>query len=250
MYNGKSYIENLHYSIDDIKLKRKYVYNQLISTSENIKNGIIKKVSVNDLYLLFKLYDGTFLQNYFKDNLYGKLEFSLSKRMTSSAGKTIYPRNIRSLPLNQVKFEIRMAVNFFFKFYETKGDKIVNGIISIDALEALQLVFEHEICHLLELTMYRQSSCSGKRFKGIANSIFGHTKSYHELPTANQIAKNKYNAAIGKKVTFKHNDLNISGIITNINKRATIMVLNNKGNYVDNFGNRYIKYYVPLNMIL
>lgn len=249
MSNGTRYIENLHYSSEEVNGKRKKVYSQLIILSENIKNGIITKISVQDLHLLFKLYDEIFLQSYFNDNLYGKIEFSLSKRMTSSAGKTIYPRNIKSLHLNDVNFEIRMAVNFFLKFYETKGDKVVNGIIAKDALEALQLVFEHEICHLLELTLYKQSSCSGKRFKGIANNIFGHTKSYHELPTGRQLANN-YGVTVGKKVRFKHNNSTINGIITNINKRATIMVLNDMGNYIDKNGNRYIKYYVPLNMIL
>lgn len=250
MNRVNSFIENLYYSGEDIKYKRNYIYSKLINTSENIKSGIIKKISADDLYLLFKLYDETFLQGYFNENFYGSIHFSLSKRMTSSAGKTIYPRNITHLSLNEIKFEIRMAVNFFFKFYETKGDKIVNGIIASDALEALQLVFEHEICHVIELIMYRQSSCSGKRFKTMANRIFGHTKSYHELPTASQIAKRNYISSIGKKVVFKYNNLNLSGIITNINKRATIMVMNNNGNYVDKSGNRYIKYYVPLNMIL
>lgn len=250
MSRVNSFFEDLYYSSDDIKFRRNYIYNQLINTSENIKSGIIKKISVDDLYYLFKLYDETFFQGYFQKNFFGNLYFSLSRRMTSSAGKTIYPRNIRYLPLNEVKFEIRMAVNFFFKFYETNGDKIVNGIIANDSLEALQLVFEHEICHLIELTIYRQSSCSGKRFKKMANSIFGHTKSYHELPTASQLAKKNYRLSIGKEVTFKYSNSNLSGIITNINKRATIMVKNINGNYVDDLGNRYIKYYVPLNMIL
>ena len=250
MNSSNSFIENLYYSADEIKFKRNYIYSKFLNISENIKSSVIKKISTDDLYLLLKLYDETFLKGYLNENSHGNIHFSLSKRMTSSAGKTIYPGNIKYLPLNDIKFEIRMAVDFFFKFYETKGHKVVNGIIANDAVEALQLVFEHEICHVLELTMYRQSSCSGNRFKTMANRIFGHTKSYHELPTASQIAKENYKVSIGSKVVFKYNNLNLSGIITNINKRATIMVLNNNGNYADKYGNKYIKYYVPLNMIL
>ena len=50
----------------------------------------------------------------------------------------------------------------------------------------------------------------------------------------------------GVEIISTYEDKVVIGIINRINKRATVMVKNNKGQYVDNKGNRYIKYYVSL----
>lgn len=239
-------IRNILFSDNEIYEKRLKVYKEFINISPNVKSGVITKISEHDLYLLFNLYDSIFLNNYFKENLRGKLNFSLSTKMTSCAGKTIYPKNLEDINNEDVKFEIRMGVNFFFKYYETNVDKIVNGIKTKDALEAFLLVFEHEICHLIELIEFSSSSCKKEGFKRIAKNIFGHRDVYHALPSNKQIADMKYGFKIGDRVSFIFEGKRYNGFINNINKRATVMVLNNNGNYVDKKGNRYAKYYVPL----
>jgi hypothetical protein len=98
-------------------------------------------------------------------------------------------------------------------------------------LEAFQLVFEHELCHVIEFVFFNTSNCSKKRFKVLSNNIFGHTESYHKLPTNRQIAQQKYGFKIGDKVTFIFKGKTIQGIIFNINKRATVMVEDSNGHY-------------------
>lgn len=240
---------NLKYSQNEINEKRNKIYNEFICTSPNVNSGIITKISSADLKLLFDLYDCIFLNGCFKEKTKLNIIFSLSKRMTHSAGKTIYPKNLINISLEDATFEIRMCVNFFFNYYETNRIKLVNGINTKDSLEAFQLVFEHEICHLIELIEFKDSDCKGDRFKTIASNIFGHKGIYHELPTNKETANIKYGVNIGDKVSFIFEDKKYQGFITNINKRATIMVIDPKGQYMDKLNNRYKKYYVPLSQL-
>jgi hypothetical protein len=217
--------------------------------SPNIKDGTISTISTADLKLLFELYDQVFLENWFKESFKGKLKFSLSRRMTKSAGLTLCPKNVDKISPEELVIEIRIGVDFFFHYGLIKGSKSVCGVKTSSSLEALQLVFEHELCHVLEFINFKRSNCSGERFKAIANNLFGHTESYHKLPTHKQIAMQKLGLKIGDTVTFNSEGKRLTGIIYNINKRATVMVRNNKGPLIDKRGNRYSKYYVPLMLL-
>lgn len=241
---------NTKYSEVEVREKRNRVYNEFIKLSSNIKSGIITQISTQDLKLLFELYDSIFLNGYFEQKSGLKLKFSLSKRMTKSAGKTMYQRNLRNMKVEDAQFEIRMATDFFFRYYEISRDKLVNGIRTKDSLEAFQLVFEHEICHLMELLEYKASSCSGVRFKTMAHNIFGHKSSYHELPTSRETASIKYGFRVGDEISFVFEDKKYEGLISNINKRATVMVRDSRGKYVDTRKRRYTKYYVPLDSLI
>ena len=112
------------------------------------------------------------------------------------------------------------------------------------------MVLEHEICHAIEFIYYYESNCKGDRFKTISNNLFGHTSSYHQLPTHKELAREKYGLRIGDKISFIFADKKLNGVIYGINKRATIMVQDKNGQYADKQGNRYVKYYVPLNNIM
>ncbi len=138
-----------------------------------------------------------------------------------------------------------MGIDFFFKYYQIGRTKTVCGIETKNSLEALQIVFEHELCHAMEMINYGNSSCKAKRFKDFAYKVFGHTESHHKMPTNREIVKTKYGIGIGDKVIFTFENNNLNGFISNINKRATVMVKNNEGDFVDDKGNRYKKYYVP-----
>jgi hypothetical protein len=229
-----------------ISEKREIVRREFLSQSENIENGDVKTISEEDLRLLFNLYDEQFFKGYFSNFFQGILRFSLSKRMNKNAGKTIMLKSLKSRPIQQEVYEIVIAVKFFFNYEYLDRDKKVNGIYTFDALNALQLVFEHEICHLVEFYIFKKSSCKGSRFKNLANNIFGHTDVYHQLPTEGEIASDIYGFKTGDKVSFEYEGKSYRGIINRINKRATVMVIDSKGGYIDKKGNRYSKWYVPM----
>jgi hypothetical protein len=229
--------------------KREIVRNQFILQSDNIDGGKIVQISNQDLELLFQLYDEHFFGFYFKHHFKGTLLFSLSKRMTRAAGKTIVQKNLKDVLLEKRKYEIRMGFNFFFKYDETSSDKMVCGIKTKDALEAFQMVFEHELCHFIEFYLFQSSSCKQKRFQTLAKNIFDHTDTYHALPTNREIAGEKYDLHIGDFVSFHYEEKQLKGFIHRINKRAVVMVKDQNGMYIDKQGKRYTKYHVPLTVI-
>lgn len=229
--------------------RRAKVARLLIEVSPNIRSGTIELISAADLELLFDLYDRIFFEGTFASRFKGKFKFSLSSRMTRSAGKTICPKNIERCKPEDLTIEIRIGVELLFQYDSIEGNKKVGGISTANSLEALQLVFEHELCHAIELLCFHKTSCRGVRFKTIANNLFGHTESYHELPTFRQIAAQRLGAKPGDTVVFTFEGKKLSGILYNINKRAVVMVKDKQGRYADNKGNRYSKYYVPLELL-
>ena len=239
-------IKYLEYSRSEIIEKRNTIRNKFIVKSINVKNGNIQCMSNEDLKILFYLYDEEFFNNYFSKSFKGSLNFSLSTRMTSAAGKTMYSRKIKLLSEAEESYEIRMGIKFFFQYYKVDRDKIVSGINTKDSLEAFQIVLEHELCHLIELHFYKESSCKKLRFKTMVNNLFAHTDVYHQLPSQKEIISQKYGLIVGQKVSFVNSGKKYSGFIYKINKRATVMVKDSKGTYRDGYGNAYSKWYVQL----
>jgi len=237
-------IKNLQYSVSEVIKKRNTIRNKFISKSKNVENGNIECMSNDDLKTLFDLYDEEFFNGYFSRRFNGNLTFSLSTRMTSSAGKTIYSRKIKQLQETEEAYEIRMGIKFFYQYYKVERDKIVSGINTKDSLEAFQIVFEHELCHLIELHLYKESSCKKIRFRTMVNGMFAHTEVFHQLPSQKEIISEKYGLLIGQKVSFVNEGKKYSGVIYKINKRATVMVKDKKGTYRDEVGNAYSKWYV------
>lgn len=239
-------LSTLIYADKEILDRRKEVGHRLISGSPNVKNRKIDLISTMDLQMLFDLYDEIFFRRHFAKEYKGKIRFSLSNRLVKTAGKTMGPKNITQLQPKDVVLEIRIGTYFLFKYDEIENDKGVAGFPTSSALEALQLVFEHELCHVIELIMFNTSNCSKERFKTLARNLFGHTQSTHHLPTPQRIAQEKYGLRIGHRVCFRLDDHRLEGIVYRINKRATVMVPDDEGGYADKQGNRYIKYYVPI----
>ena len=106
-----------------------------------------------------------FLRIILETNSRKVLRFPCPLRMTSAAGKTIYSRKIKQLQEIEKTYEIRMGIKFFFQYYKVERDKIVSGINTVDSLEAFQIVFEHELCHLMEFHLYNESSCNNLGLK-------------------------------------------------------------------------------------
>lgn len=230
----------------EIENRRAIITNHLLSHSKTMKSPQLTAISTADLELLFGLYDEIFLQNWFRENYKGRMKFSLSGKMTKSAGKTLCPKSIGKIRQEDLVLEIRLGVDFFLKYGRHSHRNTVCGIETRSGLEALLLVFEHELCHVLEFLLFHKSSCKGKRFKAMANNAFGHTESYHKLPTGMQIANKVYGFKPGDTVSFDFKEKRLTGFIYNINKRATVLVPDRKGPLVDRRGKRYSKYYVPL----
>lgn len=240
----KENLKELKYSNLAIIEKRNNIRNKFIIKSKNVNTGDIQCMSNVDLKVLFYLYDEEFFHNYFSQRFKGTLIFSLSTRMTSAAGKTIYSRKIKLLDGEEETYEIRMGIKFFYQYYKVERDKIVSGINTKDSLEAFQIVFEHELCHLIELHLYKESSCKKNRFKTMVNCIFAHTDVVHQLPSQKEIVSKDFGLNIGQKVSFISDSIKYNGIIYKINKRATVMVKDSKGTYRDKNGDTYSKWYV------
>lgn len=237
-------IENTYDFVESSRVKIEDDFKKI--TCKDIKMEI-SKISSKDIALFFSLYDKYFFNGELGKCFSNKIKFSVSNKMTKSAGKTIVKRNNYSCEINQ--YEIRMGLNFFVGYNKVDRDKYVNGVKTKDVLNAFSLVFEHELCHLLEFYIFNKSSCSNKRFKTIAKKIFGHTGVFHELPTYSEIAYKNMGLKLGCSVNFNYEGNLLHGVINAINKRATVMVSNDKGNYLDRLGNHYLKYYVSLDML-
>jgi len=230
----------------EINNKREQVAQLLKKTSPHVTDDKITSLADSDLQLLFNAYDQVFFQDWFRDQYPGQIKFSLSRRMTKSAGITICPKSLTMIEPEKLVIEIRIGVDFFFQYYQLGNQVIVCGLETSSSLQALQLVFEHEICHALEFILYHSSSCKRQRFKNIANNCFGHTSSLHQLPTYRQIAATKFGLQVGDQVAFTDDGRQLSGIISGINKNASVMVPDPKGAFADKAGRRYTKYYVAL----
>ncbi|SHJ15295.1 hypothetical protein SAMN02745751_01857 [Dethiosulfatibacter aminovorans DSM 17477] len=226
--------------------KRLEIYRRTIERSPRINNGKITSLSPLDLKLIFDLYDEIFFNHWFNKKCSSRIEFSISKRMTRSAGMVKCSINKRS---GEKNFILQIGVNFFFNYDELESEKNVCGIKTGDSLEGLLLVFEHEICHIIEFISYGKSSCRGKRYKTIARNLFSHVSSYHQLPTYRQIAGTKHGVSVGDCVVFHHRGRQKTGFVNAINKRATVMVRHEEGQYIDSKNNRYVKFYVPLGIL-
>jgi len=237
---------NIKYNDETINAKRKAVTEGLLKESKNIISGKIDCISILDLRILYEYYDRLFFNNWFRDNFEGQILYELSRRMTKSAGITKCPKNISQMKPEQIRVIICIGVDFFFKFDYLEGSKNVCGIETHNSVEALQIVFEHELIHAIEFLIFHSSSCKEQRFMQAAKDLFGHTQSHHHLPSNRRIASEKMGINIGDKVQFIFEDKQLNGFVANISKRATVMVINSNGSYADNNGTRYMKYYVPL----
>lgn len=243
------FLAGLKFTAKQIAAKRAEVRGFLISRSSWITGGNLTRMATSDLKLLFVSYDNHFFSGYFQNSYRGKLDFSLSTRMTRNAGKISYPKNLHTLSPEEENYELKISTTLFFLYDKLDREKIVNGIETRDALDALQLVYEHELCHLIELHCFQESSCRGERFKSMARNIFGHAESYHRLVTVPEIADSKYGLRVGDPVRFAVEGTGYNGFISRINKRATVMVEDKNGDFTDRKGRRYRKWYVPIPML-
>jgi len=233
----------LIYNPNEVKMKTKKIYSKLLKKSENIHQGNFKSIGSNDLRFLFLQYDHYFFDSYFRENYRDKIAFRLSQRMTKTGGSCKYLKRSKA-------YIITLSMTLIFQtFMDVQREIVVNGITCNDRLEATMRILEHEIIHLLEFILYGSSSCSKPQFKTLSYNIFSHTAVTHELVTQAERAYKSLNLKVGDDVEFKYDEQKLQGTISRITKRATVMVKNASGQYSDKYGNRYLKFLVPLSWL-
>lgn len=237
---------DIKYSTNTIDEKRNIIKQLLFEKSENISGVNFAQISNDDLYLLYHLYDEIFLNSWFKKNFKGKIIFKLSKQLTRAAGNTTTKKHIEKINPEDVEFQIKISLNHLMNFHKVERDKYVGGIKAENNLDSLMLVFEHELCHVLEFLICYKSNCKREPYKNLINNLFGHIESTHNLVTNKELCLTEYGFKIGDNVKFEFKGKQLTGKINKINKRATVMSPSTHGNYVDNKGQHYVKFYIPL----
>jgi hypothetical protein len=139
------------------------IHAQVLNESKHLDEPNFTWIHPDDLELLFAEYDRRFFDGQIKQSL-GPLpiDFTLSKRMTSSGGKTARYVNRRT---GQRWFEIGVSTAILFGCFREDDHRpiVASGIICRDRLDALQRVMEHEIVHLIEMLLWEKQIQEGLR---------------------------------------------------------------------------------------
>ena len=203
------------------------------------------KIHPSDLKFLFDAYDRVCFQGQLRLALgAAPLSFALSQRMTSAGGKTARITDRRS---GFRRFEISVSVAILFNCFRADDHRpiVTSGIVCLNRLDALQRVMEHELTHLAEMLLWDKSSCAQRRFHSITKRFFGHTENKHQLITPRERAIAKFGIQPGMQVRFRFDGVEHTGVVNRINKRATVLVEDARGQRYDD-GKRYAKYYIPV----
>jgi len=246
----------LRYSTDEVRDRSRTIYEATLTESRRIREGNFQAVAAEDLQRIFGQYDASFFEGLFT-HLLGRpgeapLRFRVSSQMTSAGGKTSRRMRRGCSPRDPgaiIFYEISVSSTLLLQTFRGEARPIlVAGVPCRDRLEALQRIVEHEMIHLLEMLVWRTSSCSGTRFQLIARNLFQHSASHHDLVTQREIAGAEYGIRVGDRVSFQFEGRRLTGIVNRITQRVTVLVEHPSGRpYTD--GRRYLKYYVPLPLL-
>lgn len=220
---------------------RKEILKELLQMDPAFASIPVKSISPSTCSAMLTLYDQHFLCGFLKKS-YTTLDVTLSSRLVRSAGKFIYAKN----PHKRLEHaEIRMSSDFLYRL--TDGPFSLNGLSASTPQEAFLIVFEHELCHALEVVLFGATGHSN-RFLSLANGLFSHTDTKHSLPTRSHEASD-LGVSIGSRVSFLYKGRQLTGIVSYIGKTATVFVPSTLGTYRDRKGIRYAKYRVPLSIL-
>lgn len=244
-----SWIKEFHRDASEIRASQSAIHDAVLRASPYLKTANFKAIHPSDLERLFARYDEQFFDGRLAAQIGERpLNFVLSRRMTSAAGKTTQFRLVRG-PTRPVRFEIGISTTLLFQnFREPDATLSVTGFQCADRLTALQRVFEHELIHLLEMLTWSQSSCSKVRFQRLSQRFFLHTERTHRLITPREQAYREFGLRRGDRVHFRLDGRDYEGVINRITKRATVLVEDPQGRpYTD--GRSYSKFYVPVKLL-
>ncbi|MFN9878478.1 MAG: hypothetical protein ACK557_08370, partial [Planctomycetota bacterium] len=83
----------------------------------------------------------------------------------------------------QGTFQIAIAAQLLAQTWANREQATVCGVTCHDMREGLCRIMEHELLHLCEMLVWKDSSCAQSRFKSMAQRLFGHRASKHHLLT-------------------------------------------------------------------
>lgn len=222
---------------------------ELLRDERRLDQPNFSRLSPAVLEFAFDQYDQRFFEGRCRALLRDErlpIEFRLSKRMTRAGGMTVrYEEPVRRTHQMRTRFEIKLSSTLLFQSFRDENDVKVSGCRCSNRLDAMMRIVEHEMIHLLEMLLWYDSSCAKRRFQGIANRLFGHTESTHQLLTPVEVARDEYGISAGDVVTFRFDGKDLAGIVNRITRRATVLVPDARGERY-NDGRKYLKYYVPL----
>ena len=229
--------------------KSRTVADKVMSHGAAIRSPNFASITADDLELLFDSIDKEYFAGNVRaiaDDLGRPVSFRVSRRMTNSGGITTtrYPADKRS----PIEYEIAIASTLLFESFRDSKAISVTGMLCTNRLQAVQRVMEHEMIHLIEMLIWNDSSCAARRFQGIANRLFGHKQSSHQLITPADTARSKFDIHTGDWVEFRLQGKPLLGYVNRITKRATVLVPSRKGTRY-NDGKSYLKYYVPIHQL-
>jgi hypothetical protein len=241
-------VESTTLDAETISSRSAQIHANVLSRSKYIHAANFTKIHPDDLAILFAEYDDQFFGGQVKATLgTTTLRFGLSKRMTSSGGKTARFADRSS---GRRWYEISASTTILFGGFTEDDHRpiVTSGITCRDRLAALQRIMEHEIVHLIEMLLWGKSSCSQPRFHSITRRFFGHTENKHNLITPKEKALVKFGIRPGVKVRFWFDGIEYAGVVNRVSKRATVLVEDSRGRgYTD--GKHYAKFYVPVQML-
>jgi hypothetical protein len=206
------------------------------------------RIHPSDLRMLFSEYDAGFFGQQIATTLdRTRLDFALSRRMTSAGGKTTRITDRRT---GIHRFEISVSTAILFGCFHDSDHRPIKvcGTDCADRLAALLRILEHELVHLVELLLWQESSCSRARFQDISRRFFGHLEKSHRLITPRERAAVTFGIRTGVRVRFAFEGRTYHGIVNRVAKRATVLVESTTGELY-NDGKSYAKFYVPVELL-
>lgn len=230
---------------DEILEKKAFLKAQLTGGT-----GYADLYHTHTLWQLFYLYDNLFLGSYIRQTLSGPLLLCFSPRLKTSAGLTKFYAPAKGAPASCGRFEILISRTLLENLRAANRDVTVNGVPARDTVDALMLVFEHELCHVLEFLRFGKSSCKAPRFLEMAKGLFGHQGVTHQLPTRPELARAAFPFRPGDRVRFTRRGSPYQGVVASVGKQAAVMVPDPFGPYLGPQGVRYRKFYVPFSCLL
>lgn len=226
---------------ESIRRERAAILTALLARDEGFACIPVRSILPSTLERLLRAYDERFLGGLLR-RVFPSLRVTLSSRLLSAAGKFVYTRAPGQRP---AQTEIRMSSDFLFRLNDGPFD--VNGLCVSTPQEAFLVVFEHELCHAVQLALDGRTGHDA-RFCALARGLFGHTDTHHALPTRRAEAA-QAGLSVGMPVSFPYEGRTLRGVLSYVGKTATVMVPAPRGPYRDRAGRRYDKYRVPMELL-
>jgi hypothetical protein len=229
----------------DVRQRQRAIFDTTLRLSRCMDGPNFTRVGADDLQRMAFLYDDFFFQSQLIGSARKEgIRFGWSSRMTKNAGKTVtHYSNGRA---GSRRFEIILSSTLLFQTFDDVERPVeVTGLVCKNRLEAMQRIVEHELVHLAEMLVWNNSSCSRRRFHGVASRFFGHREHKHDLITQAERAASKFRLKPGSRVQFAFEGRILVGTLNRITRRATVLVQDAKGERF-NDGKKYRRYYVPL----